>query len=162
MNVFEKALQKELEMKTYYERLAGETRLPGVRKIFSLLAEDEQKHHDTVLAILRRVNPGHVSDTIALETARKLLDTWSGDTETAANLKKDLESYRLALKLETESVRFYEGLTEETTDARVSKLLATILKEEKNHYTIVANLYDFTLEPEYYLAWSEFSNLREL
>jgi hypothetical protein len=42
------------------------------------------------------------------------------------------------------------------------KLVTAILDEEKKHYTIVANLYDFALEPEYFLAWGEFSNLKEL
>lgn len=162
MNNLEKALRKELEMKTNYETIAGETQLPGVKKIFTLLAGDEQKHYDAVLAMIRRTDPGHVPDTTALETAKELLSAWTGDSETAAHLKKDLEGYRIALKLETESVRFYESLVKEASNAEEKKLLSTILKEERNHYTIVANLYEFALKPEYYLAWGEFSNLSDL
>jgi rubrerythrin len=162
MNTLEKALKKELEMKSFYEQLAAETPLPGVKRIFTLLAGDEQKHYDAVLAIQRKVAPGHVPDTIALETAKELLSAWTGDTETATHLQKDLDRYQLALKLETESVKFYEGLAKETADAREKKLLTTILKEENKHYTIVANLYDFALKPEYYLVWGEFSNLNDL
>lgn len=162
MNILEKALRKEGELKAHYENIAGAARLPGIKKIFTLLAEDEQKHYDAVLSMMQWTDTAPVSDTAALETAKELLSAWTGDSETAAHLKRDVDGYRLALTLETESVRFYEGLCREATDAGEKKLLATILREEKKHYTIVANLYEFALKPEYYLAWGEFSNLRDL
>jgi rubrerythrin len=162
MNVFETALQKELDVKSHYEKLAGGTSLPGIAKIFTLLAEDEQKHYDAIRALMEGSDPGSVSGSIALDTARKLLTTFTGDTDTAATLKNDLESYRHALKIESESVKFYEKIAENEKDIRIKQVVTVILEEEKKHYTIVANLYDFALEPEYFLAWGEFSNLREL
>jgi rubrerythrin len=162
MNVFEAALQNELEVKAHYEKLAKETSQPGVAKIFTLLAEDEQKHYDAIRAMMEGSDPGLIPGSIALDLARKLLTTLAGDTDTAATLKNDLESYRHALKIETESVKFYQKLAENEKRSRVMKLVTAILDEEKKHYTIVANLYDFALEPEYFLAWGEFSNLKEL
>jgi rubrerythrin len=162
MNVFETALQNELEVKAHYEKLARETSQPGVAKIFTLLAEDEQKHYDAIRTMMDDSDPGLISCSIALDTARKLLTTFTGDTDTAATLTNNLESYRHALKIETESVKFYQKVAENEKNARRKQILTVILDEEKNHYTIVANLYDFALEPEYFLAWGEFSNLREL
>jgi rubrerythrin len=162
MNVFETALQNELDVKAHYEKLAGETSLPGIAKIFTLLAEDEQKHYDAIRALMKGADPGPLSSSIALDTARKLLTTFNGDTGTAATLKNDLDGYRHALKIEAESVKFYERLTENEKKSGIKQVLTVILDEEKKHYTIVANLYDFALKPEYFLAWGEFSNLQEL
>jgi rubrerythrin len=162
MNVFETALKNELEVKAHYEKLAGKTSLPGVANIFTLLAGDEQKHYDAIQAMMSGMEWTPGSDSIALETARDLLTTFNGDTETASAMNNDLESYRHALKIEADSVKFYEGLLAKEMNARAKKILAVILDEEQKHYTIVANLYDFALKPEYFLAWGEFSNLQEL
>jgi len=40
-------------------------------------------------------------------------------------------------------------------------LLQKIANEEKKHYNIMENLYDLVLAPQTYLAWGEFSNLKE-
>jgi len=162
MNVFETALQNELDVKAHYEKLAGKTSLPGIVKIFTLLAEDEQKHYDAIRSLIEGSDPGSLSGSIALKTARELLTTFTGDTDTAATLKNDLDGYRHALKIEAESVKFYEKLAEDEKNVRIKQVIVVILDEEKKHYTIVANLYDFALKPEYFLAWGEFSNLQEL
>lgn len=162
MNVFELAMEKELEVKSYYEKLAVESPLPGVRRIFTLLAGDEQKHFDMVKAMKSGAGPEQLADSTALETAREILGALIGETGDAEKLKNSLDSYRHALKVEADSVRFYEGIMEKEPDTRLKKILAKIIGEEQKHYNIVENLYDFALKPEYFLAWGEFSNLKDL
>lgn len=162
MDVFDLAMEKELEVKACYEKLAGDSPLAGVKRIFTLLAGDEQKHFDIIRAMKGGAGPAQMADSKALEAARDTLGELMGDKDTAETLKTCLESYRLALKLEADSVRFYEGIVEKETDAPLKTVLARILDEEKKHYNIVENLYDFVLKPEYFLAWGEFSNLRDL
>lgn len=162
MNVFELAMEKELDVKSYYEKLAGDSPLPGVKRIFTLLAGDEQRHFDSIKAMQGGAGPEQLVDSTALEAARGILGELIGDTGAAETLKNCLESYRHALKVEADSVRFYEGILEKETDARLKSVLAKILEEEKKHYNIVENLYDFALKPGYFLAWGEFSNLRDL
>lgn len=162
MNVFEKALRKELEVKAYYEKIAAETRLPAVADIFTLLAADEKKHYDALRTMEGGADPTPVPESVALERARGVLESVVGDTHVAAKLTNVLESYRHALEVEAESVTFYQELIENETDARAKRVLLFILKEEKKHYNIVENLYDFALKPQYFLAWEEFSNLRDL
>ncbi len=41
-------------------------------------------------------------------------------------------------------------------------VVLTIANEEKKHFNILDNLCDFTLAPQNYLAWGEFSNLKDL
>ena len=44
----------------------------------------------------------------------------------------------------------------------VTQILLKIASEEKKHFNIMDNLYDYTLAPQNFLAWAEFSNLKEL
>jgi rubrerythrin len=162
MNIFEIALTKEQEVKAYYEKLAGETTLTGVKNIFLLLAADEQRHYDAVLSMKNKAGCEVPADSTALEVAREVLGDFFGDMVPASKLKNSLDSYRQALLIEAESIQFYEGILESGQDESLKKLLATILCQEREHYSIVENLYEYVLRPEYFLAWAEFSNLREL
>lgn len=162
MNVYDMAMEKELDVKAYYEKLAGESTLPGVKRIFTLLAGDEQKHFEFIQALKGGAGIEQLIDSAAIDAAREIVGALVGDKGAAETLKNSLESYCHALRVEAESVRFYEGILEQENDARVKVVLAKILSEEKKHYNIVENLYDFALKPEYFLAWGEFSNLRDL
>lgn len=162
MNVFDLAMEKELEVKAHYEKLAGEARVAGVKQLFSMLANDEQRHYDMIAAMRNGAEPGELADSTVLETARETVGTMIGDEDAASLLNTSLDGYRHALAVEAESVRFYTEVAGKEKDARLKKVLAKILGEEKKHYNIVENLYDFTLKPGYFLAWAEFSNLRDL
>jgi rubrerythrin len=76
-------------------------------------------------------------------------------------MKEDLDGYRLALKIEADSVRFYENAAKKERREDVKAILHRIAEEEKDHFNIVENIYDFVLKPKYFLAWGEFSNLKE-
>jgi rubrerythrin len=162
MNVYEIAMEKELEIKIYYEKLAEEASLAGVKNIFTLLAADEQRHFDAVLAMQNESECEVLADSPALEIAREVLGEFIGDSVPASTMKHSLDSYHHALLIERESITFYEGILESVKDNRLEKVLTTIYAQEKEHYTIVENLYEYVLKPEYFLEWGEFSNLRRL
>ena len=162
MSIFDLAMKMELEVKAHYEKLAAGTELPGVARIFTLLAGDEQKHYDAICAMKNNAAPGAFEDTTVLAYAKGVVSGYVGDQGIAAKLRNDLQGYRHALDVEAASVRLYGQLVEKETGGEAKKALARILEEEKKHYNIVENLYDFALKPEYFLAWGEFGNLREL
>jgi rubrerythrin len=161
MDAFEIAMEKEQEVKSYYEKLAEEASHAGVKNIFTLLAADEQKHFDAVQS-LKNEAAATLTGSPALEVAQTVLGEFIGDTVPASNLKKSLDSYLHAMSVEAESVKFYEGLLETIKDEGMKKVLSTILVQEREHYNIVENLYDYVLKPEYFLEWGEFGNRRRL
>jgi len=161
MNIFEFAMKMELDGKAYYEKLAAETAVAGLKTILATLAADEQKHYDTILAIKSGTSRAMADSTVQVK-AKNLFADLMGDKDIASSLKSSLDGYKHARKIEAASVRFYEDAAGKESNPETARLLMQIANEEKKHYNIMDNLYDFTLSPQNFLAWGEFSNLKEL
>ena len=160
MNVFDFAMQMEKDGKTHYEKLAAGTPIVGLKNIFSMLAADEQKHFETIQAMKTGANDA-MAGSIALDEAKNVFQGLMNDRTLPGVLKKDLDGYLYAMKVEADSVKLYEDMAKKENRADVVQLLLKIANEEKKHYNIMENLYDFVLAPQNFLAWGEFSNLKE-
>ncbi len=160
MDVFEFALKMELDGKAHYEELAAGTTMMGLKTIFTRLAADEQKHYDTIVAI-RAGTTIAMTDTAVLDDAKNVFQGLVADKTVAGGLHKDLDGYRYAMKIEADSVRLYEDMASKEANPETARLFRRIAGEEKKHFNIMENLYDFVLAPQNYLAWGEFSNLKE-
>ena len=160
MNVFDFAMQMEKDGKTHYEKLAAGTPIVGLKNIFSMLAADEQKHFETIQAMKTGANDA-MAGSIALDEAKNVFQGLMNDRTLLGGLKKDLDGYLYAMKVEADSVKLYEDMAKKENRADVVQLLLKIANEEKKHYNIMENLYDFVLAPQNFLAWGEFSNLKE-
>jgi rubrerythrin len=161
MNVFDFAMQMEMDGKAHYEKLAAGTPIVGLRTIFGRLAADEQKHYDTIQA-MKAGGSGAMADSTVLDEAKNVFQELMSEKTLLGSLKKDLDGYRHAMKIEADSVSLYEDLAKNENSPETVLLLLKIANEEKKHYNIMENLYDFVLAPQNFLAWGEFSNLREL
>ena len=161
MNIFEFAKKMELDGKAYYEKLADETPIAGLKAIFTNLAADELKHYNTIKE-LQAGSAGVMAETKVLEETKNLFQVLVKDKDTANSLKKSLDGYEHARKVEADSVRFYEDMAKKETNPANAKLIQKIIKEEQAHYNILDNLYDYTLAPQNYLEWAEFSNIKTL
>ena len=104
---------------------------------------------------------GKMADSTVLEDARNVFQDLMADKTLAAGLSKSLDGYRHARKVEADSVKLYEDMAEKEKNEETARLLRKIAEEEKKHYSIMENLYDYSLAPQNYLAWGEFSNLKE-
>jgi len=124
------------------------------------LAADEQKHYETIQAIKSSTGLKMVDSTV-LEEAKNLFAQLLAEKSLAGILGKSLDGYQHARKIEADSVKLYEDMAKKEDNPETVQLLLRIANEEKKHFTILDNLCDFVLAPQYYLAWSEFSNLKE-
>jgi len=160
MNIFDFAMKMELDGKAYYEMLAAETADGGLKSIFTTLAADEQKHYDIILAIKSGTDL-IMADSTAVENAKNIFENLMADKTIVGILKKSLDGYQHARKLEADSVKLYEDMAKKEDNPETVQLLLRIANEEKKHFNILDNLYDYVLAPQNYLAWGEFSNLKE-
>ena len=162
MNVFDYAMKMEVDGKAFYEKLAASTSVTGLRKIFRMLAEDEQKHYEIFQALKEETPVGQMKDSGALESSENIFSELLGkERETLREVRADLEGYHYAMKLETDSALLYEGAADKEENPEVKSLLRRIAAEEYKHFTILENIYNFFNAPNQYLAWREFSNLDE-
>jgi rubrerythrin len=160
MNVFDFALEMELDGKAHYENLAAGTPIVGLKNIFTMLAADEQKHFDTIQS-MKAGSIGAMADSTALDQAKNVFQGFMNESTLLGGLHKDLDGYRYAMHVEADSVKLYEDMAKKDNRVECVQLLLKIANEEKKHYNIMENLYDFVLAPQNYLAWGEFSNLKE-
>jgi rubrerythrin len=161
MNVFDFAMNMEMDGKAYYEKLAAETSETGLKNIFTRLAADEQKHYDTIKAI-QAGTAGPMEDSTALQEAKNAFEELLSNKAVADSMGKSLDGYQHARKIEADSVKLYEDMAKQETNPETVQLLLKIANEEKKHFNIMDNLYDFVLAQQNFLAWGEFSNLKGL
>ena len=160
MNIFDFAMKMELDGKAYYEKLAAETTAVGLKSIFTSLAADEQKHYEIILAIKTGTDL-KMADSAVLEKAKNLFEELMADKDIVGILRKSLDGYQHARKIEADSVKLYEDMAKKEDNPDTVQLLLRIANEEKKHFNILDNLYDYVLAPQNFLAWGEFSNLKE-
>ena len=161
MNVFDFAMKMEEDGKSYYEKLANKTSLPGLKTIFTRLAEDEQKHYQIFQELKAGKSVSAMQDSTILTEVKNIFEKLPKEGKTLKGLEGDLAAYQHAMKIESDSYRFYEKAADEEKDPVTKNLLLRIAGEEQKHFNILENIYHFVNAPSQYLAWGEFSNLGE-
>ena len=162
MDLVDFAMQMELDGKAHYEKLEQMTPVPGLKKIFSILAADEDNHFD-VMKGMREGVVLEMAGSIALETAKNVFQTVRLDETLVASMKTNLDAYRYAIKLEMDSIDNYEEmLKKDATKWRPAEvaLLLKIIEEEQKHYNIMENIHDLIAEHDHYLTWRDFDKIR--
>ena len=161
MDVFDFAIQMEDNGFDYYTDLAKATTLPGLKTIFTGLAEDEQKHLEIFRALKEGRRGAIMPDSIALDTAKNVFLLLPRGEQALNGLGDTLPAYQHAMKLEAESFRFYEEAAGKEDNPEVKALLLKIAAEEHKHFNILENVFHFVNAPNQHLDWGEFSNLGE-
>jgi rubrerythrin len=161
MNVFDFAMKMELDGKAFYEKLARQTNVAGLRTIFTRLAADEQKHFEIFQALKGQAQVTTMEETTVLQDAKNVFEKLIDEKDTLGTVQGDLEGYKYAMKLEADSFRLYEDGAKREKNPDVKNLMLKVAEEEHKHFDILQNIFDFVNAPNQYLAWGEFSNLDE-
>jgi rubrerythrin len=160
MNVFDCAIKMEEETRKYYEELVTLTDVPELKNLFSIMAAAEQEHHDALVRMKESIDPKQ-SLFMALQEVACLFGPLLAKRELMAELKEDPDAYRHIVKKEEEGIRFYEELAAQAKEEGSREIFLMIANEERKHLSIVENIYSFVESPKNFLAWGEFSNLKE-
>ncbi len=161
MNVFDFAIKMEEDGMKLYGKLAEEAHEPELKTIFRLLAAEERKHRDIFKAMKKGEDPSN-AESIALRNATSAFRKLVERKDAGEILRKDPDGYRHSIKAEEEFIRLYENLAKKENNEHVADLLRRIAEEERSHLNIMEHIFEFVESPKNYLAWGEFSNLREL
>ncbi len=160
MNVFDFALKMEKDGKAFYEKLAAEADEAELQEIFSMLASAEEEHYQAIEALKKEVPPD-MADSKVLEKAKNVFHGLLERRHAVEILKGDPDGFRHAMKIAEEGIKLYEEMAGKEKNPAAVKALVMLAEEERKHLEIMENIYDFVERPRTYLAWGEFSNLKE-
>lgn len=160
MNIFDCAIKMEEEARQYYEKLAANTTVPELKKLFSILGAAELEHCEALTKMKEQaVQP--IPDFKALQETACVFKPLLAKRDLMAELQEDPDAYRHVVMEEEASVGFYEEFAAKAEDDGTREILLKIAEEERKHLSIIENIYAFVESPKSYLAWGEFSNLKE-
>lgn len=132
-------MKMELDGKKYYLDLVDKADNRGVKVIFNIMAQEEQAHFD----ILKGLKSG-----IELESESQVLDVAKNifemmfETKDKVNINLSTDALIHVLKMEKESIQFYEEQVNKTDNALEKKTFKKLVQEEQKHYSLVENLLD--------------------
>ena len=158
MNVFDYAMKMEQDGRSLYLELARKVTVEGIRTIFQMLADDEQKHYETFKALKSQPRLAIMDESTTLEQTKNIFEKMRHQTKELETMEVGLSAYLKAMAIEADSVKLYEDAAEKESNSDVKRVLLRIAREEQKHYNILENLYLFANAPNQYLAWREFSN----
>jgi rubrerythrin len=158
MNVFDLAMQMEKDGEEYYRFLAEKATNAGMKGILGQLALDEAKHIQ-VLQKLKESSRAELDSTPILSKAKGIFQQLREEKNWDDLPAGQVEVYRKARDIETQSFKFYMDRARENADPRVQKMFFLIAEEEKRHEFLLEHVLQFVSRPQSWLENAEFNHL---
>ncbi len=157
MNIFELAQEREKQMEAFYKDMAKNSQHKGLKKILTLLAEEESTHITDIKQIQQQVKNMPVSNFV-IDAKNILLDMKKQKAVFEDNIDQ-LELYRKAREHEEESEKLYLAEAQKTKDAELRVIFLKLAEQEKRHYDVIDEIIAFIEKPEQWISSPEFSSL---
>jgi len=163
MNIYDFAINFEIESRKLYEKFAEESANENLRGVFQGLAEEE-KRHENILRQLKENKKIDEVDSDILSTAKKAFELISKDlTDTKDNVlpQQQVDVYKKAKEIEVDSYKFYTDKAEEAETPEVEKVFTRLAKEEKKHERIIDNIIEMVNRPNTWLEDAEWNHMED-
>lgn len=159
MDVIKRAIEIEEEGNILYTSLASKSVNPGLKQIFTMLAEAELKHKK----IFENIASGAA---ISADGGRSIIveakDIFKGMGEKMKYVSMEnieVGVYRQALEVEQKSIDIYSDILKKK--AVPEDAVKAIVEEEKKHYRLIENIIEFVNRPQSWLENAEWNHLDE-
>ncbi len=155
MNVYEYAMKVEKEGETYYREMAEKANNPGLKRIFTMLADEEVKHYHVFKNMMN-------DEKVKLDNLNLITDTKTiFETLKAQKNEVDLDIeqinfYKDAIAREENSYDFYIYEASKLKDKNEKEIFLKIANEEIKHKKILEEIVLFLEEPASWVASAEF------
>lgn len=160
VEIFEYALEMEKDGENYYRQLAGQCEKKGLKRILTMLADEEVKHYEAVKQMECGVNPNMAETTILVDSKNIFAQMKDLQDEYECDVQQ-VELYKRAQEIEEKSRAFYSEKADEMGTEVGRDLLLKLAEEEKKHYFLLENIIEFVSRPETWLENAEFCHLEE-
>lgn len=162
MNIIECTIKMKEETRAHYERLAAAVTENELKRLFSMLAEAEVEHIEKLVALKDTMN---ANDTVSFDKLDESVCVFSPHIDPrhlAESLRDDPDAYMHVVHEEEETIEFFDQLKNQSENEQMKKICQELAEKEREHLTMLENIYFFVEEPRTYLEWGEFSNLKSL
>lgn len=157
-NLIELAIQMEKDGINFYEGLSEKVPYESAKKMILSFADDERRH----LKILNEIFSSMTSVDIERylvenppkEKIKTIFDEVQGNID-VVTLHDELSSLKIALDMEEKSYKLYDEAFSIEEDENLKKLWKRLADEERKHYDIFWNTYDFISKPEEWILREE-------
>ncbi len=165
MDVFDFALQMELDGEKYYRDLAEKVKHDDLKKVLEGLAEDEQRHYKII-----QLAQSQTFHSIADSSLNSIPNVFSRNKDKAFVPEKELiaklkdeqsDVYRAALLKEEESVALYKKLQEDSKQPEAKRIFEKLMQEEKKHVEVIENIIEMLNHVNDWVEAAEFNPKRD-
>ena len=160
MDIYKYAMQMELDGRHFYLNLAKKTNNTGIKSILTMMAESEDKHYNVILSMQRNDKTQYSADTEVLTNVKNIFMKMKEEKDIDVDVSQ-VEFYKKALEVETDSEKFYLERADEEKDPHRKKIFITLASEEKSHCVLLENIVNFVSQPDTWLENSEWYHVDE-
>ena len=160
MDIYKYAMQMELDGRHFYLDLANKTDNAGIKGILTMMAESEAKHYNVILDMQKNDKTEYSTDTDVLTKIKNIFVKMKEGKEIDLDVSQ-VEFYKKALEVETNSEKFYMERADEEKDPHRKEIFLTLAKEEKSHCVLLENLVNLVSQPDNWVENSEWYHVDE-
>lgn len=157
MNIFEYAMQMEIDGENYYRELADKTANQGLKTILTMLADDEVKHYRAVKEA-QTAEP-EMAETSALTDSMNVFVEMREAGGVIDPAVDQVALYEKARDIEQRSEDFYREKAQEVENEYHRGLFLKLAEEERKHCFLLDNIVEFVSRPQTWLENAEFCHL---
>ena len=155
MNAIEIARKMETDAIKFYTEAAQKTKYPAGKQMFESIIIDEKRHLEIVNQLLKGLDV-HVEDVHPMKNIKTVFEEMKDKMmEKVEATSDELEAFSIAMQMEKEGLEFYRKLLSESETEKEKALYGQLVKEEKQHYDIFANTYNFLNDTGNWFMWEE-------
>jgi len=160
MNIFEFGMQMEKDGEAYYRELAGKCGNRGLETIFTMLADSDVKHFNTLKEMAGTEGSSLPGSTLLADVKNVFVEMREQEKEFDFDISQ-IDLYRKAQELEKKSEAFYRERSSAAENQSQKEIFEAMATEEKQHAALLENLIDFVSRPATWLENAEWHNMEE-
>lgn len=145
-NVLQTAMKSEVEGRELYNMASERTADKKAKKVFKMLADEEQKHFDNLMKMAKAYEAGDDITEPDLPSPASFEDAESPIFTREFKEKVsdfDMSALSIGIKLELESEKFYKNAAAEASQKEVKDLFIRLADWERGHYEFLQKQISF-------------------
>ena len=154
MNIYDYAMKVEKEGEEYYRELADKSTDIGLKRVFTMLADQEVKHYAALKKMAR--NDGFDSSEYETFDDEKTIYEILKENKVKGFPMDQIKYYEEAIAHEDDMAGYYLQKATEVDSEAEKYILTAIADEEAKHKEILENILEYIREPDSLVESAEF------